>query len=172
MGIVASFPGELHQWRLDVTIRSPLALRSAPAGQQAADLAGAAARAGAGAKARRYGPSVVALSWEMFGRLHAESAEALEELARRAASGGGREPLRLARAWRAAAERAMLYAEADGVLLSLGAEAGAHAAAMQAPGLVAGAGDAEEADSAAADRRLGELVEEMLVAAVAGHSGI
>ena len=110
------------------------------------------------------------MSWETFGRLHPASAEALEELARRAASGGGREPVRLARAWRAAAERAMLYAEADGVLLSLGSEAGPHAAALQAPGLAAGAGDAEEeeAGGAAADRRLGDLVEELLAAAAAG----
>ena len=147
--------------------RSPLAVRMPTAGARVGALAGVAARVGVEDKTRRYGPSVTTMSWETFGRLHAESAEVLEELARRAACGSGREPQRLARAWRAAAERAMLFAEADGVLLSLGSEAARHAAALRGPGLATGAGEVQEAGEEAGDRRMSELVEGLIAAAQA-----
>lgn len=76
LDVVAVFPGSTHQYRVDVTILSPF--------QRACDashiLAAQAAALGKHANLCRYGPTVLSLSFETFGRLGNKSMEALNAM--------------------------------------------------------------------------------------------
>ena len=100
---------------IDVTIRSPHASRY----KSSATVAGVAAAAGAKEKKDRYGDTVLPLPFESYGRLGEVGHETLETLAIAASACTG--PARFPHGWRAACERALLYAIADVGLLALGA---------------------------------------------------
>ena len=79
LDVCAHFPGQVHQWRLDVTVRCTWAQ-----GNRARSSPGLAAKAGVSAKAKRYGETVTAIAMEPLGRMAKESDEALWEMARQA----------------------------------------------------------------------------------------
>ena len=117
------WPGGSRVFRIDATVRNPGAERYS----QAATKAGAAAAAAAAEKRRRYGPGVDVLALEVHGRLGLEGRALVAQLAAEARSLG---PLRLGRPvglkerhLRVVIEAALLRAEADTILLSLGATA-------------------------------------------------
>ena len=101
--------------------RSPYGARHT----QAEGASGAEARTGVRDKRTRYGKEVMPLSFETLGRRGVESQRTLEVLAQssrefaRHAVGQGR---RLVGAWRLELERALLWAEADVLLLAVGAQ--------------------------------------------------
>ena len=80
-----------------------------------------AADAGAADKRRRYGPEVWALNFETRGRLGADGIALLKHLASEASCWSVGVQKRLARMWRAKLERALIHAQAEGLLLCMGA---------------------------------------------------
>lgn len=80
-------------------------------------------------KHTRYGATVRTIAMGTFGRLGSEGREALQEVARAAASARALQeaPGALAGRWRAAMERAVLWAKADVAHLAFG---GAHHAPL------------------------------------------
>ena len=121
LDVVACWPGQCAQHCIDVTIRCPYGVRYERTGVAA----GVASRTSEKEKKARYGPTVLPLAYETLGRLGLESQHALQQLAQQArcfasdAVGRGK---RLVSAWRREQERALLWAEADVVLVSLGAQ--------------------------------------------------
>ena len=121
LDVVACWPGQCEQHCIDVTIRCPYGVRYERAGVAP----GVASSTAEKEKKARYGPSVLPLAYETLGRLGLESQRALQQLAQQArcfasdAVGRGK---RLVSAWRREQERALLWAEADVVLVSLGAQ--------------------------------------------------
>ena len=116
MDIVATFPSSLVQWWLDVSVRSIHAERypDMPAH------AGLAARAGEHEKKVRYGTGVKAIVFETQGRLGAQGAAALRDLAV-ATSASGQVSPRIATLWRTQLERAVIAAVADNMVRAIGA---------------------------------------------------
>ena len=86
-----------------------------------------AATTGVRRKRGRYGPEVMPLAYESYGRLQAESAQLLQNLATAtaaAARAAGRETgLGLYARWRLELERVLLREQADIALLALGRRA-------------------------------------------------
>jgi len=109
---------------IDVSIRCPLAARYTCAYKQA----GHAADKAAEEKFERYGPHVLPLAFESFGRLGTAGRRTLEVQALHAAACARDQwaVSRLLPRWQASLERAVIYATADVVLLSLGARVTDH----------------------------------------------
>ena len=124
LDVVYHLPGGPRQRKIDVTIRCPFAQRYA----DTSTVGGVAAACGVSDKLARYGPSVLCLSFETFGRMSAESMTCLRDMAadfehRVTARLPGR---RLYDKWRMSLERALYFEMADMVLLSLGHSSGLH----------------------------------------------
>ena len=117
MDVVAWWPGSCQSRLINVTVRCPHADRY----HRTAERAGVPADAGEREKRRRYGAAVAAIALESYGRMGVASQAALESLAAEAAVHGQGSSLRLLPAWRLAIERAVLWAQADVILLALGA---------------------------------------------------
>ena len=119
LDVVATIPGSPEQALVDVATRCPHAARDAHAAQCAGSTAGKAQFE----KIAKYGDSVHVLTYETYGRLGEAGAQALEALAMHAAA-VAQDRLavpRLLQLWRGALERAVLFAQSDVFLLSLGA---------------------------------------------------
>ena len=127
LDVSSSYPGGLHKFLVDVTIKAPHADRYKDTDR----VAGVAAQVGEREKSERYGLDVLPLSFEPYGRMGVNSACALRTLALNAAtfynSAHGETPRRLYSKWRAALERTLAFEIADVVLLSLGHSSGVHA---------------------------------------------
>ena len=118
MVVVAVWPGLPQAFRVDVTLRSPLAER-----YRAASLRpGAVQAAAAKDKRDRYGDGVLCLPLGVFGRFGAAADYTLQVLAGAAAAARGDPGAahRLSPRWRQALERAALWVEADVALLCFG----------------------------------------------------
>jgi len=121
LDIVASFPGSFAFNYVDVSIRCPHASRYT----RAAHVPGSAAAKAADEKRDRYGPSVLPLVFESYGRLGTDGRRTLETLALHA-SATLRDQWavqRLVPRWHASLERAVTFATAEIVLLALGSRA-------------------------------------------------
>ena len=116
-----AFPGHTCPIYLDVTIRCPLAQRYSTAWKTP----GVAATYAVRQKEARYGPKVITIALESYGRLAVETVAALESLACTAGHGlrDRWAAPRLVPLWRATLQRAVMYATADVDLLALGAAA-------------------------------------------------
>ena len=116
-----AFPGHTSPLYLDVTIRCPLAQRYTTAWKTP----GAAATYAVRQKEARYGPKVITIALESYGRIAVETAAALESIACTAGDGlrDRWAAPRLVPLWRATLQRAVVYATADVDLLALGAAA-------------------------------------------------
>ena len=121
MDLYVVFPGHITPHYIDVSIRCPHATRCTVAWR----CPGTAANAAIRDKAARYGPKVITVALETYGRLAEKSCEGLAALA--TAAGHGLKDQwaapRLLPRWKALIQRAVLYATADVDLLSLGAAA-------------------------------------------------
>ena len=119
MDLVVAFPGSLAQVWVDVSIRCPHAERYTRADRAA----GAAADRAAEEKRERYGPLVMPLVFESYGRLGSAGRRTLEGLALHAAACVRDQwaVQRLVPRWHAALERAVTFATAEIALLALGA---------------------------------------------------
>ena len=119
MDLVVAFPGSLAQVWVDVSIRCPHAERYTRADRAA----GAAADRAAEEKRERYGPLVMPLVFESYGRLGSAGRRTLEVLALHAAVCVRDQwaVQRLVPRWHAALERAVTFATAEIALLALGA---------------------------------------------------
>ena len=115
------FPGAVAPFYIDVTIRCPRAERYAQAWRRP----GAAATAAVKQKEARYGPRVITVAMESYGRIAVESVAGLEFLAARAGEGMRDRwaAPRLLPAWKASLEHAVAFAIADIDLLCLGTAA-------------------------------------------------
>ena len=115
------FPGAVAPFYIDVTIRCPRAERYAQAWRRP----GAAATAAVKQKEARYGPRVITVAMESYGRIAVESVAGLEFLAARAGEGMRDRwaAPRLLPAWKASLEHAVVFAIADIDLLCLGTAA-------------------------------------------------
>ena len=124
LDVVYHLPGGPCQRKIDVTIRCPFARRYGSTDA----VGGVAAAVGVADKCSRYGPSVICLSFETFGRLDASSCELLQQMASDFENRcSARLPCRrLYERWRASLERALYFEMADIVLLSLGHSSGLH----------------------------------------------
>ena len=120
LDLVVSFPGSFEQRWLDVSIRCPLATRYS----QAPSVPGSAASSGAEDKLARYGPKVLPLVFESFGRLGTEGKQSLQLLALQAGACAHDHwaVQRLLPRWQAALERAVHFATAEVTLLVMGAD--------------------------------------------------
>ena len=145
MDAVVSFPGELSQRWVDVSVRCPHADRYG--GPGGTTTAGKAASTAEQEKHKRYGGAVLPLVMESFGRMGCEGVATLRALVASGAAAGRSSPFAYAR-WRVQLERATLQAEADTHLRALGMHAHSAmgmatkpaAAAVAPPGLVAPSG--------------------------------
>ena len=120
MDAVAFWPGGMATSWIDVSIRCPHGARYTCAHKQAGHAAGKAAEE----KFERYGPQVLPLTLESYGRLGATGRRTLEALALLAAS-CMRDHWAVPRfvpRWQASMERVVISATADVVLLALGAK--------------------------------------------------
>ena len=119
LDVCAHFPGHVRLWRLDVTVRSTWAQ-----GSSASWRPGVAAAAGVGAKSRRYGEAVTAISMEPLGRLAKESCEALWEMARQARDKRitSATPSHSYRKLRLSLERSLLWSMAERLIAATGRE--------------------------------------------------
>ena len=116
LDVVIHYPGGPFQRLVDFTIRCP----HAASHTSCEVIVGAAASSGIADKMRRYGPSVICLAYETYGRLHADSVAHLRTLSMdmvkqhsRAGPGVVYHRLRLS------LERALLFEVADYVLMAL-----------------------------------------------------
>ena len=116
MDLWCSWAGSLSNTKIDVTVRSAFADRYKCTHCKVA----VAADAGAADKQRRYGPEVWALNFETRGRLGADGLALLNHLASEASCWSVGVQRRMARTWRAKLERALLHAQAEGLLLCMG----------------------------------------------------
>ena len=121
LDLVVTFPGSFAQSWVDVSIRCPHAERYA----QASSVPGEAAAKAAEEKHDRYGPFVLPLAFESYGRLGTAGRCTLEALAVHAgACAKDRWAVqRLVPRWLASLERAVIFSIAEIVLLALGARA-------------------------------------------------
>ena len=115
------FPGHTTPVYLDVTIRCPQAQRYTTAWK----MPGAAAAYAVKQKETRYGPRVLAIALETYGRVAAVTVANLESLACTAGSGirDRASAPQAVSAWKQAITRAVVYSMADIDLLALGAAA-------------------------------------------------
>ena len=118
MDLVVHWPGSCTSFLVDVTIRCPHASRYT----HACTKAGVAAAAGTKDKLDRYGDSVLTLAFETYGRLGDSGRVALDVLLSEAGlcAHDRWASQCLGPRWRLTLERALLFAQADIVLLSLG----------------------------------------------------
>ena len=121
MDLVAWWPGSCNAHLIDVTVRCLHADRYA----RTCHRAGVPASGGEREKLVRYGTAVTTIAMETYGRMGKASCAALERLASEAGTYGSGPGAagRLVPGWRLAIERAVLFAQADIVLLALGANA-------------------------------------------------
>ena len=121
LDIWVQFPGHPAPVYLDVTIRCPQAQRYTTAYK----MPGAAASFAVKQKEIRYGPKVLTISLETYGRVASETGANLESLACTAGSGikDRATAPQLVSAWKQEITRAVVYAIADVDLLALGAAA-------------------------------------------------
>ena len=121
LDLYVTFPGVPERFLVDVTVRSPHAARF----PDAATRIGQPSAAGAKEKFDLYGPAVLPLAFESYGRIGAAGLRTIATLAVAAASSAFSPATssRFQHLWRAACERALLYASADVALLALGADA-------------------------------------------------
>ena len=119
LDLVVSFPGAFMQCWIDVSIRCPLAERYGRADQ----VPGEAAAKAAEEKHERYGPYVLPLAFETYGRLGSAVRRTLEILAAHAGACTKDHWVvqRLVPRWSSALERAVTFSTAEVVLLALGA---------------------------------------------------
>ena len=119
LDLVVVFLFLFEQRWLDVTIRCPLANRY----PMAQSVPGSAASKGSEEKFTRYGPCVLHLVFESFGRLGTEGKQSLKLLALQAGACARDHwaAQRLLPRWQAALERAVHCATAEITLLSMGA---------------------------------------------------
>ena len=121
LDIVANFAGSYTINYVDVSIRCP----HAEGYTRAANVPGSAVAKAAEEKRERYGPRVLPLVFESYGRLGLDGRRALETLALHA-SATMRDQWavqRLVPRWHASLERAVTFATAEIVLLALGSRA-------------------------------------------------
>lgn len=121
MDLYVTVPGRPERFLIDVTVRSPHAARY----EDAARRCGQAAASGAKEKRDLYGPEVMPLPFESYGRLGEAGYETLSSLASAVAGLRWADHSRLTLSWRAACERALSRATADVALLALGSAAAA-----------------------------------------------
>ena len=121
LDLYVTFPGSTQPFYIDVTIRCPHAARY----QKARRIPAYAASLGVQQKEARYGPKVIAVALETYGRIAPESLQGLEWIAARAGSNlrDRWAAPRLLPTWCAALQRAVVYATADIDLLCLGTHA-------------------------------------------------
>ena len=119
MDVWCSWPGALTNTKIDVTVRSPFASRH----KNTCSKPGAAADAGAADKLRRYGTDVWTLNYETRGRLGNDGIALLKHLASEAMCWSPCGQRRLTQFWRARLERTLAHAQAEGLLLCIGAKA-------------------------------------------------
>ena len=119
MDVWCSWPGALTNTKIDVTVRSPFASRH----KNTCNKPGIAADAAAGDKHRRYGPEVWTLNFETRGRLGNDGIEVLKHLASEAMCWSPCGQRRLTQFWRTRLERTLIHAQAEGLLLCIGANA-------------------------------------------------
>lgn len=117
LDICAHFPGHVHLWRLDVTVRSTWAQ-----GNRANRCPALAADAGVSAKARRYGEAVTAVAMEPLGRVAVKSCEALWDMAKQARDKRLTQcaPRQGYRKLRLCLERALLWSMAERLIAASG----------------------------------------------------
>ena len=118
MDLAITFPASLAQLRVDVSIRCPNAARYVKPDR----VAGTAAAVAAEEKHDRYGPFVLPLPFESFGRLGTAGWRTLEVLALHSAACVHDQwaAQRLVPRWHACLERVVTFATAEIVLLSMG----------------------------------------------------
>ena len=121
--LYVTVPGRPERFLVDVTVRSPHAARYV----DAATRCGTAAAAGAKEKRDLYGPQVLPLPFESYGRLGEAGRETLSSLTAAVAGLRWANHSRLPHSWRACCERALTRATADVALLALGSAAAAQA---------------------------------------------
>ena len=114
MDLVVSWSGQLTQYWIDVSIRSPHAQHVDASDRRA----GAAAHEGEKEKAARYGELVLPLVYETYGRLGYKSQQTLDSLVAAARTFGKATPGAVRRR-RLAIERQLLFSTADSYLRSL-----------------------------------------------------
>jgi len=132
LDVFVTTPGCVRTELVDVTVRCPHSIRLDHGTSTAATLPSAAARDGELGKLLRYGPQVMPLAFETYGRLGRQSADRLKQLVATVSSTSVRSCFRdggaLLSAVRRNLERALLFNIADVTLLSLGHTGGFHAA--------------------------------------------
>ena len=122
LDLVVSFPGAFAQSWVDVSIRCPHAKRYG----RADHVPGEAAAKAADEKHERYGPFVLPLAFESYGRLGSAGRRTLEILAAHAGACAKDHwaVQRLVPRWSSALELAVTFSTAEVVLLSLGGRVG------------------------------------------------
>ena len=118
MDVWCSWPGALTNTKVDVTVRSVFASRY----KNTCSKPGVAADTAAGDKQRRYGPDVWTLNFETRGRLGGDGIALLKHLASEAMCWSPSGQRRLTHFWRTRLERTLVHAQAEGLLLCLGAK--------------------------------------------------
>ena len=116
MDLWCSWAGSLSNTKIDVTIRSPFADRYKHTDTKTA----VAADSAAADKMRRYGSEVWTLNFEARGRLGSDGIALLKHLASEATCWSVGVQRRLVSTWRAKLERALLHAQAEGLLFAWG----------------------------------------------------
>ena len=119
MDVWCSWPGALTNTKIDVTVRSAFACRY----KNTCTRPGVAADTAAGDKLRRYGPNVWTLNFETRGRLGDDGIALLKHLACKAMCWSPCGQRRLTHFWRTRLERTLVHAQAEGLLLCIGATA-------------------------------------------------
>ena len=118
MDVWCSWPGALTNTKVDVTVRSVFASRY----KNTCSKPGVAADTAARDKQRRYGPDVWTLNFETRGRLGGDGIALLKHLASEAMCWSPSGQRRLTHFWRTRLERTLVHAQAEGLLLCLGAK--------------------------------------------------
>ena len=118
MDVWCSWPGALTNTKVDVTVRSVFASRY----KNTCSKPGVAADTAASDKQRRYGPDVWTLNFETRGRLGDDGIALLKHLASEAMCWSPSGQRRLTHFWRTRLERTLVHAQAEGLLLCLGAK--------------------------------------------------
>ena len=118
MDVWCSWPGALTNTKIDVTVRSAFASRY----KNTCNKTGVAADIAAADKLRRYGPEVWTLNFESRGRLGKDGIAVLQHLASEAMCWSPCGQHRLAYFWRTRLERTLVQAQAEGLLLCIGAK--------------------------------------------------
>ena len=118
MDVWCSWPGALTNIKIEVTVRSAFASRCTNTCKKL----GVAADTAAGGKQRRYGPDVWTLNFETRGRLGNDGITLLKHLASEAMCWSPCGQRRLTHFWRTRLGRTLVHAQAEGLLLCIGAK--------------------------------------------------